>query len=454
MRNSNIASKIRDRSLSIGVIGLGYVGLPTALSFYDEGFHVYGVDIDETVISNLSEGRNPIFDPNLDFKTPDIRSSRWNVSSSFEETIPACDVIIVTVPTPVSNKKKLDDSRVLEAGKSIFPHIEKNSDCIVVLESTVYPGFTSKIWGPIIEDCGLKRGKDVHLAYCPERHNPGDSMNNMSSISRVIGSEDELVGSILVDLYSLITTGDVNFVGAMEIAESAKLIENVQRDINIALVNELSMILPKLNVDIEDVLEAASSKWNFHRYTPGIGVGGHCIPVDPYFLMDQANEKNSTLNLISSARAINDKMPVYVCNQILEIMKRNGIEKTGSKVLILGWAYKPNIGDVRGSPSKHLAKNLLSHGISVDTWDPYVLESEIPTNVGYLKNIYSIEGHDLIIIATAHNEVVNLKWSELKPKMKNPIIFDGRRCIDLKILRKSGWQVYAIGSPSEDINYW
>lgn len=453
MNGSDIASKIENRTLSIGVIGLGYVGLPTAISFYDQGFRVYGVDIDETVIANLSESKNPIFDPNYDYKTPAIESSRWNISSSFKETVPECDVIIVTVPTPVSVKKKLDDSKVLEAGKSIFPYVEKNSDCIVVLESTVYPGLTSKIWGPVIAECGLKRGEDLHLAYCPERHNPGDSLNDMSSISRIIGSENESVGSLLVDLYSTITTGNVNFVGAMEIAESAKLIENVQRDINIALVNELSMILPKLNVDIEDVLDAASSKWNFHRYTPGVGVGGHCIPVDPYFLMDQANEKNSTLNLISSARAINDDMPNFVSGQILEIMKRHGIQLDKSKVLILGWAYKPNIGDVRGSPSNHLAKKLLSHGISVDAWDPYVSRSEIPDNINSIGDIYSMDGYDLAIIATAHTDVVNLKWAELKAKMNNPIIFDGRRCVDIEILRESGWHVYAIGAPFEDINH-
>ena len=453
MSDSDFASKIKNRSLSIGVIGLGYVGLPTAISFYDEGFRVYGVDIDETVVANLSEGKNPIFDSNLNAKTPDIKSSRWNVSSSFRDTIPVCDVIIVTVPTPVSSKKKLDDSKVLEAGKSIFPYIKKNSNCIVVLESTVYPGFTSKIWGPVIDDCDLVRGKDLHLAYCPERHNPGDLLNNMSRINRIIGSEDESVGRLLLDLYSTITTGDVNFVGAMEIAESAKLIENVQRDINIALVNELSMILPKLNVDIEDVLDAASSKWNFHRYTPGIGVGGHCIPVDPYFLIDQANEKNSTLNLISSARAINDDMPNFVSEQILQILQMHGIRIDKSKILILGWAYKPNIGDVRGSPSNHLAKELISYGATVDAWDPHISESEIPDDVRAINDIYSIAGYDLMIIGTAHDAVINLHWSELKAKMRNPLIYDGRRCINAENLGDSGWHAYAIGAPFGHFNH-
>ena len=447
MKKSDIASKIRGRSLSIGVIGLGYVGLPTALAFYDEGFHVYGVDTDETVVAKLLERKNPILDSNLDASTPNIESPRWNISSSFSETIPNCDVIIVTVPTPVSDDKKLDDSNVLQAGKSIFPNIEKGSGCIVVLESTVYPGFTSSIWGPIISDCDLVLGRDMHLAYCPERHNPGDATNNMSRISRIIGCGDEIVGSLLVDLYSTVTTGTVNFVGAMEIAESAKLIENVQRDINIALVNELSMILPKLNVDIEDVLEAASSKWNFHRYTPGVGVGGHCIPVDPYFLIDQANEKNSALNLISTARAINDSMPGFICSQILEIFQHHKIRIRNSKILILGWAYKPNIGDTRGSPSYHLAEELISQGARVDTWDPHVSESEIPENIRVIGDVHSISGYDMIVIATAHDEVMGLQWSELKAIMNNPIIFDGRRCVDMKNLRNSGWHTYAVGSP-------
>ena len=172
---------------------------------------------------------------------------------------------------------------------------------------------------------GLKLGKDVHLAYCPERFNPGDKESTISNTTRIVGSMTEEVGGLLVELYSSISEAEVIHVGSMEVAESSKLIENVQRDINIALVNELSMILPSLGIDIEDVMEAASTKWNFHRYYPGIGVGGHCIPVDPYFLIDQATEKNSSVQLISTARMINDQMPTHVADLIIEILDFHNI---------------------------------------------------------------------------------------------------------------------------------
>ena len=446
-KENSFSERVGNRTVIIGVVGLGYVGLPTAISFFEKGFTVYGIDNDESVISKLRNGQNPINDPWFDKKTPDHHNERWNVTNSFSEAIPICDVIIVTVPTPVSESKQLDDSKVLEAGRDVFRFVPRGSGSIVVLESTVYPGFTSKIWTPIIEENGLRIGVDVHMAYCPERHNPGDSINNLASTSRVIGSENVTIGQNLVTLYSSISTGEVHFVGGMEIAESAKLIENVQRDINIALVNELSMILPKLDVDIEDFLDAASTKWNFHRYTPGIGVGGHCIPVDPYFLIDQASEKNSVLNLISSARAINDNMPRYISEQISSILQKHELDIQDSKILILGWSYKPGIGDTRGSPSRELAEILGSLGAKVSAWDPKVPESEFSEIVDFIRNIDEMNGYDLAIIATAHQEVLDLDWGDLSIRMRNCIIFDGRRCIDLGKMSDHGWSVYAIGAP-------
>ena len=449
-KKNSFSERVENRTLNVGVVGLGYVGLPTSISFFEQGFTVYGIDIDKSVISKLRGGENPINDPWFDKNTPDIRSDRWNVTNSFSEVIPICDVVIVTVPTPVSESKQLDDSKVLEAGREVFRHITRDSGTIVVLESTVYPGLTSKIWAPIIQENELTIGVDVHLAYCPERHNPGDLDNHLANTSRIIGSDNETIGQNLVTLYSTISSGEVHFVGAMEIAESAKLIENVQRDINIALVNELSMILPKLEVDIEDVLDAASTKWNFHRYTPGIGVGGHCIPVDPYFLIDQASEKNSVLNLISSARAINDNMPKYVSEQILLILQKHRLSIKDSKILILGWAYKPGIGDTRGSPSRELAEILVSLGADVSAWDPKVPEFEFSEIVNFVTDIGDVDGNDVVIVATAHQEVIDLNWLDLSTRMRNKIIFDGRRCIDLRKMSHLGWSTYAIGAPFEE----
>ncbi|MEC7167845.1 MAG: nucleotide sugar dehydrogenase, partial [Candidatus Thermoplasmatota archaeon] len=263
---------------SVGVIGLGYVGLPTAIGFHDAGFNVWGVDVSERSVEMILRGENPTGDPDVDDIVPKPGTERWNITMSTEEAVPQCDVVLVTVPTPITHDLKPDLSYVAAAGRAVFEAIPKGSNTIVVLESTVYPGVTTETWLPIIEELGLVIGEDVEIAYCPERFNPGDPAHGVRQVARVIGCSNPEVGKTLVDLYSKLTSEDVRYVGKLEVAEAAKVIENVQRDINIALVNELARIFPALDVDVEDVLSAAATKWNFHRYTPGVGVGGHCIP--------------------------------------------------------------------------------------------------------------------------------------------------------------------------------
>ena len=439
--------KIVNRDITIGVVGLGYVGLPTALRFFESGFRVFGIDTNSRLVSQINEGVNPIGDMEYDDKIPPPIDNNWNITSSFSDSVGFCDVVIVTVPTPVSQEKHLDETNVFEAGKSVFQNITAGNGTIVVLESTVYPGFTKKIWSPLVKNNGLKLGKDVHLAYCPERLNPGDKESTISNTTRIVGSMTEEVGGLLVELYSSISEAEVIHVGSMEVAESSKLIENVQRDINIALVNELSMILPSLGIDIEDVMEAASTKWNFHRYYPGIGVGGHCIPVDPYFLIDQATEKNSSVQLISTARMINDQMPTHVAGLIIEILDFHNIVVAESSVLLLGWSYKPNIGDIRGSPSSDLARVLLDGGISISTWDPYVPKHDFPDFVNIIEGEDKIQDFDMIVVATAHDTFQKIDWEVISSKMRNKIIFDGRRCLDLEKLNNQGWSIYALGKP-------
>ena len=448
MRISLSSEAINKRDVNIAIVGLGYVGLPTALRFLEAGFCVHGVDTDPSVISSLLQQINPIGEPDLDGRMPSPNDPKWNITSSFSESIENCEVIIVTVPTPVSADKNLDEKNVSEAGESIFQHIAPSSGKVVVLESTVYPGFTNKIWSPLAKNNGLIVGSDIHLAYCPERYNPGDPESTISNTNRIVGSMDSEVGELLVELYSTISEASVFFVGQMEVAESSKLIENVQRDINIALVNELSMILPSLGIDIEEVLEAASTKWNFHRYFPGIGVGGHCIPVDPYFLIDQAIEKNNSVQLISTARMINSQMPSHVSELILQILDSHELSTEQTSVLLMGWSYKPNIGDTRGSPSLELARILKQKGIGVSVFDPFVRIQEFPDFVSVLRDEGEIEGFDMIIIATAHKIFEQLNWKKISTRMRNSIIFDGRRCVDVETLTNFGWRVYALGKPN------
>ena len=447
--NISISSEeINNRTVTIAIVGLGYVGLPTALRFFEAGFCVFGIDTNPTIISSLSQQINPIGEPDLDGKMPPPNDPNWNITSSFTDSIPNCDVIIVTVPTPVSADKHLDETNVSQAGESIFENILLGSGKVVVLESTVYPGFTNKIWSPIAKNNGLAIGHDVHFAYCPERYNPGDADSTISNTNRIVGSVDRVVGDLLVELYSVISEASVIFVGQMEVAESSKLIENVQRDINIALVNELSMILPNLGIDIEEVLEAASTKWNFHRYFPGIGVGGHCIPVDPYFLIDQATEKNSAVHLISTARMINSQMPSHVAELTLGIIDAHKLPIEHTSVLLLGWSYKPNIGDTRGSPSLELARILNGHGVDIYAFDPFVPPNEFPEFVSVVSDENDIEGFDMIILATAHEKFEDIDWQGVSARMKNKIIFDGRRSLDLDNFRKLDWEVYALGKPN------
>ena len=445
--SSNFVKSIQKKSITIGIVGLGYVGLPTAISFYNAGFKIYGIDKSREVIKSLLLNKNPLSEPNLDILIPDSNNKNWNISDSFKDSIYHCDIVLVTVPTPVNQNRKLDTKYVKDAGASIFSNLKQGENTIVVLESTVYPGLTRKIWMPIIDELGLKIGTDVSLAYCPERYNPGDSNHSITDVARIVGSMDKEIGLALIKLYSKITNAPVTYVGGIEVAESSKLIENVQRDINIALVNELSMILPKLGVDIEEVLDAASTKWNFHRYSPGIGVGGHCIPVDPYFLIDQANETNSPVNLVSSAREINNNMPSYVADEFSRLLDKVNIPKNNRKVILLGWSYKPGIGDTRGSPSRYLAESLLSQGCDIFVWDPYVSSADFPVTVNRINHYSEDENYDIVIIATAHEEFLTIDWNDFLKYMKNPILYDGRRIMDLEKLSNIGWNAVAIGKP-------
>jgi nucleotide sugar dehydrogenase len=440
-------AKAENRDLVIGVVGLGYVGLPTAIGFHDAGFSVWGVDISQKTVDSIKQGINPTGDPDVDDIIPIYGKEGWNITTSAVEAVPNCDVVLVTVPTPVTHDLKPDLTYVREAGISIFQSIPDGSRTIVVLESTVYPGVTAQTWNPEIEKLNRKVGIDLEIAYCPERFNPGDSAHGVRQVARVIGCQNEEIGNALVALYSKLTSENVRYVGKIEVAEAAKVIENVQRDINIALVNELARIFPQLDVDVEDVLTAASTKWNFHRYTPGIGVGGHCIPVDPYYMIQRAADVGVPAELISAARAVNRTMPLHAANVIHEIMYKAGVPSGQGKILFLGWAYKPEVGDPRESPAEHLHEMLKSKDISVSVWDPHLEASSYPSGVDIIEDIYSTNEFDLVVLVTAHKACLEVNWERLGQNMRRKIVYDGRRVLNLESLSKNGWQVHAIGRP-------
>jgi len=446
--DDTFSRRLVGRDLTIGVIGLGYVGLPTALGFLDAGFRVRGVDVNKQVIDALSLGENPGDDPQHDDLIPSKQGENWKISTSTSEMVPDCDVVLVTVPTPVNEERLPDLSYVSLAGEAVFSSIGANSGTIVVLESTVYPGVTREIWSPLVEKLGLVEGQDVHLAYCPERFVPGDEEHGVRQVARVVGAGDQKIGLDLRDLYDTLTSGGVTYVGDIEVAEAAKVVENVQRDLNIALVNELARIFPVLGIDVEDVLNAAATKWNFHRYSPGVGVGGHCIPVDPYYLIQKAKAAGAPVELITSARAVNSAMPKNVAHDVAEILKKNGINLSSSNVLMLGWSYKPGIGDPRETPAEPLAEALVEFGCEVQAFDPLVDGRFFPEGLATLvRDESEIKPFDIALLVTAHDEIIGLDWTKLSNLANHSLIYDGRRVLDSDMLEKLGWEVYLLGAP-------
>ena len=443
----DFSNKAKNGDLTVGIIGLGYVGLPTAIGFHDAGFNVWGVDISQRTVDMVKRGENPTGDPDVDDIIPAPGSDRWNITISTREAVPHCDVVLVTVPTPVTEDLKPDLSYVQKAGRAVFESLNRGLRTIVVLESTVYPGVTAQTWIPEIEDIGLQIGVDVEIAYCPERFNPGDPAHGVRQVARVIGCSNPDIGEGLVGLYSRLTSEDVRYVGKLEVAEAAKVIENVQRDINIALVNELARIFPELDVDVEDVLSAAATKWNFHRYTPGVGVGGHCIPVDPYYMMQRAADVGVPAELITAARAVNRTMPIHVAGVLNELLYKAGVPAGEGKILLLGWSYKAEVGDPRETPAEPLTEALQSKDIAVAAYDPHLEAEDFPDSVEVVSDINKAEGYDLAVLVTAHKSCIEIDWADLATRMRNPILYDGRRVLDIQSISDAGWSVYAVGRP-------
>jgi len=445
--NEHFTRSAASGALTIGIIGLGYVGLPTAIGFHDAGFTVWGVDVSQRTVDMVKAGENPTGDPDVDDIVPSPGTERWHITTSTAEAVPHCDVILVTVPTPITHDLKPDLSFVEAAGRSVFEAMPKERNTIVVLESTVYPGVTAQTWMPIIQELGLVIGEDLEIAYCPERFNPGDPAHGVRSVARVIGCTNPEVGEALIQLYSQLTSEDVRYVGKLEVAEAAKVIENVQRDINIALVNELARIFPAMDVDVEDVLSAAATKWNFHRYTPGVGVGGHCIPVDPYYMIQRAADVGVPAGLITAARAVNRSMPSHVAGVLTEVMWSAKVSADEAKVLLLGWSYKAEVGDPRETPAEPLAETLMAKGITVGAWDPHIDGNMFPDGVIAETDLTEADGYDMVVLVTAHKACLELDWQALLSNMRTPLLYDGRRVLDLDALQSMGWQCYAVGKP-------
>ena len=430
---------VRNRNLKISIIGLGYVGLPTATAFHDAGFTVTGYDKSTELIESLNNGKSNVLGE-IGREVP--LGHRWTVTSDPKVALQSCDVAIICVPTPVNEASNPDLSSVREAIGSIVSHRAGDRDTVIILESTVHPGSTRMCFEATLESLG-EEGRQIHLAYCPERISPGESGYGVGDVSRVIGADSIEVAKSISQLYKLMTNSEIHVVSSIEVAEASKLVENAQRDIDLAFVNELSILMPKLGLDVEEVLEAASTKWNFHRHTPGMGVGGHCIPIDPHYYIEISRKYGVPASLSPAARKLNDSMPTHNAYEVVKLC-----QAVPERVMILGFAYKPNISDSRETPIRPFIDSLVSLGVSeIFLWDPLMNASETPENVVLVRNKAEIQPVDCVVVGTAHDEFLDLDWLQLRKVTEAKYLYDSRRCLDPENMTQLGWVYHAIGMP-------
>jgi len=401
-----MGSKTNVKEKVVCIVGLGYVGLPLAEAFSKHA-RVIGFDVDEKKVDKL----------NKEYSNLELTSD--------PSKIKLADIVIIAVPTPITKSKEPDLSFVKSASEIVGQNLKR--DAIVVLESTVYPGVTEDIVGSILEkESGLKLGRDFKIGYSPERVNPGDKTHATDKITKIVSGMDEKSANELAELYGKITT--IYKTKDIRTAEAAKVIENVQRDLNIALMNELSIIFHRMGLDTKAVLDAASTKWNFYRYEPGL-VGGHCIPVDPYYLVYKAKEVGYHPQVILAGRSVNDYMSKHVVELTIGALNETGTIINGSKVLIMGLTFKENVSDIRETPVKEIIKELKKFKCEMYGYDPLLSKEEIhrfginPLNNLHLHNVK----FDCVIITVVHDVFKKIGLDELKEIMgEKPILIDVR----------------------------
>jgi len=416
-------------SEKICVVGLGYVGLPLAVEFAKKyitiGFDINNKRIDELrmCLDNTREISSEDLKENIYKNQSDLFNQKNGLFLSNEiDSIKSCNIYIITVPTPINNEKKPDLDPIISATNMIANIIKK--DDVVIYESTVYPGLTEELCMPILEKVsGLKYNQDFFLGYSPERINPGDKLRTITKIVKITSGSNKTIARKVDKLYSSIIEAGTYLAPSIKVAEAAKVIENSQRDINIAYVNELAKIFNLLDIDTNDVLKAASTKWNFLQFKPGL-VGGHCIGVDPYYLSHKSIEVGYTPEIILGGRKLNDSMGEYVANQIISSMTERNIEIKKSKILILGITFKENCPDIRNTKVVDLINSLKLFVSKVDIYDPWANTKEVEFEYGInIENTLNQEKkYDCITLAVPHNEFKDLNISKLKKQ--NSFVYD------------------------------
>lgn len=406
---SNLKSKIADKSARVAILGLGYVGLPLLRAFWNGGYPVLGFDVDPEKIAKLRRGENYLKHLGDDLVKPMLETlgEHFEVSAD-KQSLAKADALILCVPTPLGEHREPDMSFIERTCETVASILRPGQ--LVILESTTYPGTTREVMFPILEKSGLRAGKDFFVAYSPEREDPGCKDHNTQSIPKLVGGLDEKTGILATVLYSHAVNKAI-MVESAEIAESAKVLENIYRAVNIALVNEMKIVLDSMGIDIWKVIEAAATKpFGFQAFWPGPGLGGHCIPIDPFYLSWKAKEHGHNTRFIELAGEINTAMPDYVLRKTQDALNDFGKAVKGSKILIVGLAYKPDVDDVRETPSAHLIEGFQKSGALVDYHDPHCPEvpqmREHPRIAGMKSvSLHQAGDYDAIVIATNHSNI-------------------------------------------------
>ncbi len=430
--------KLTDKKLAI--IGLGYVGLPLAVEF---GKHrqVLGFDISPARIAELRSGR----DSTLEVAPEELAKATQLSCSVNHADLADCGVFIVTVPTPIDKANRPDLTPLIKASETVGKALRPGA--VVIYESTVYPGCTEEVCVPVLEKfSGLKFNHDFFCGYSPERINPGDKINTLTKIKKITSGSTPEAAKAVDELYASIITAGTYPATSLRVAEAAKVIENTQRDLNIALVNELSVIFDRLGIDTIEVLEAAGSKWNFLPFRPGM-VGGHCIGVDPYYLTHKAEEVGYHPQVILAGRRINDNMARYAARNVIKLMLRNGIDVARSTVGVLGITFKENCPDIRNSKVVDMVREFEAWGVKIVVSDPWAEAEEVAHEYGLkLGEVNSDHPVDALVVAVGHNEYRNMSPGDLRPLCRGalPVLADIKSLYDRHDAANAGFTVFRL----------
>ena len=424
----------------LAVVGMGYVGLPLAIAFSEKEFNVIGFDINQSKIEKYLNGE----DPTNEVGDERIKNSKNIEFTSDETKLKEAKFIIVAVPTPVL-ENKMPDLRPLEGASTVIGR-NLSKGTIVVYESTVYPGATEEVCLPILEkESGLKCGIDFKIGYSPERINPADKVNTLTKIVKITSGMDKESSDIIAGVYGQVITAGIHRASSIKVAEAAKVIENSQRDINIAFVNELSLIFDRIGIDTLEVLEAAGTKWNFLPYRPGL-VGGHCIGVDPYYLANKASELGYHAQVILAGRRINDNMAKFVAEKTIKKLINDNIRVKGADILVMGLTFKENCPDLRNSKVNDIIKELKEYGANVHVIDPMAPKEEALEEYGLiLEDESCIKNMDAVVVAVGHKEYRDMKPADLR-KYFNPV-YSKPLLIDVK-------SIFNKAEAEKEYDYW